>query len=163
MTRVFYHLSTCGGSPNVTSSLTRGWVCCLKLLLVLDSAVILGPEFRGTHDHILMSQIRDSSNLKDQIPVFIFPRNRVAWLYSQALTGFPSRPLLRLAGLQWRYSNPHPLWADPTENKDYNNFFVVTCLFGCRGNVFTEPFPSNRVFWLPNSGLRQTCRSISAS
>jgi hypothetical protein len=30
------------------------------LLLVLASAVILRSESRGTHDHILLSQIRDS-------------------------------------------------------------------------------------------------------
>jgi hypothetical protein len=61
-------------------SLTRGRVCCLQLLLVLASAVILGSESRGTRDHILVSQIRD----------------------------FPFRRLLRLAGLRWRYSTPSP-------------------------------------------------------
>jgi hypothetical protein len=40
---------------------------------------------RGTRDHILLSQIRDSPNLKGQVPVFISPRNRVAQLYPQAL------------------------------------------------------------------------------
>jgi hypothetical protein len=40
---------------------------------------------RGTHDHILLSQILDSPNLEDQVPVFIYPRNRVAQLYPQAL------------------------------------------------------------------------------
>jgi hypothetical protein len=47
----------------------------------LASAVILGSESHGTHDHILLSQIQD----------------------------FPFRRLLRLAGLRWRYSNPPPL------------------------------------------------------
>jgi hypothetical protein len=37
-----------------------------------------------THDHILLSPIRDS-NLEGQVPVFIFPRNRVGQLYPQAL------------------------------------------------------------------------------
>jgi hypothetical protein len=76
---------TCGYSPYVTSSLTREWVCRLLLLLVLASAVILGSGSRGTHGQILLSQIRDSPNLEDQVPVFISPRNRVAQLYSQAL------------------------------------------------------------------------------
>jgi hypothetical protein len=61
-------------------SLTRGGVCRLHLLLALDSALILGSESRGTRDHILLSQMRD----------------------------FPFRRLLRLAGLQWRYSTPPP-------------------------------------------------------
>jgi hypothetical protein len=80
-----FQLNTCGSSPYVTSSLTRGWVCLLQLLLVLANAVILRSESRGTHDHILLSQIRDSPNLEGQIPVFISPRDRVAWLHSQAL------------------------------------------------------------------------------
>jgi hypothetical protein len=65
------------------TSLTRGWFCRLQLLLAL--ADILGFEFRGTHDHILLSLIRDSSDLEGQVSVFIFPRNRVAQLCPQAL------------------------------------------------------------------------------
>jgi hypothetical protein len=38
---------------------------------------------RGTHDHILLSQIRDFPNLDSQVPGFISPRNRVgSELYS---------------------------------------------------------------------------------
>jgi hypothetical protein len=55
------------------------------LLLALAGAVILRSESRGTHDQILLSQIRDSPNLEDQVPVFISSRNRVAQLYPQAL------------------------------------------------------------------------------
>jgi hypothetical protein len=67
------------------SSLTRGWVCVIRLLLVLASAFILRFQSRRTHDYILLSQIRDSPNLEGQVPVFISPRNRVAQLYTQAL------------------------------------------------------------------------------
>jgi hypothetical protein len=66
-------------------SLTRGMVCRLQLLLVLASAVILGSESSGSHDHILLSQIWDSPDLEDQVSVFISPSNRVARLYPQAL------------------------------------------------------------------------------
>jgi hypothetical protein len=52
---------------------------------VLASTAILRSEFRVTHDHILLSQIWDSPNLEDQVPVFISPRNKVARLYPQAL------------------------------------------------------------------------------
>jgi hypothetical protein len=65
-------------------SLMRGWVCHLQLLLGLASTVILGSKSCGTHDHILLSQIWDSLNLDDQVPVFTTPRNRVAHLYPQA-------------------------------------------------------------------------------
>jgi hypothetical protein len=59
-TRIFPpNLNTCGHSPYVTFSLTRGWVCRLQLLVALVSAFILGSESRGTRDHILLSQIRD--------------------------------------------------------------------------------------------------------
>jgi hypothetical protein len=84
-TSIFFQLNLCGYSPYLTSSLTRGWICRLQLLLVLASAVILRSESHGTHYHILLSQIRDSPNLEGQVPVFISPRNRVALLYPQAL------------------------------------------------------------------------------
>jgi hypothetical protein len=80
----FFQLNIWGYSLHVTSSRTK-WVCRLQLLLVLASAVILRSEYRGTHDHILLSQIRDSTHLEGQVPIFISPRNRVAWLYPQAL------------------------------------------------------------------------------
>jgi hypothetical protein len=82
---LFFQLNTCGHSSYVTSSLTRGWVCRLQFLQVLASAFRLTSETRGTHNHILLSEIRDSSNLEDQVPIFISPRNRVAQLYPQTL------------------------------------------------------------------------------
>jgi hypothetical protein len=67
------------------SSLTRGCVCRMQLLLVLARVVSFRSESRGTHDHILLAQIRDSPNLGGQVPVFISPRNRVARLYPQTM------------------------------------------------------------------------------
>jgi hypothetical protein len=55
------------------------------LLLFLASAVILRYEFPGPHDHILLSQIRDSPNLGIQVPILISSRKRVTRLYPQAL------------------------------------------------------------------------------
>jgi hypothetical protein len=57
-------------------SLTRGRICRLQLLLVLASAVILGSESRGIHDHILLSQIRESPNLEGQVPYLYAPGTR---------------------------------------------------------------------------------------
>jgi hypothetical protein len=57
--RIFSQLNTCGHSPYITSSLTKGLVCHLQLLLALASALVLGYECPGTRDHILLSQIRD--------------------------------------------------------------------------------------------------------
>jgi hypothetical protein len=53
--------------------------------MILASKIIPMSESRGTHDHILLSQIRDSPNLESQVPVFISPSNRVAQLYPQTL------------------------------------------------------------------------------
>jgi hypothetical protein len=78
-----FQLNNCGYSLYVTSSLTRGLVCRLHLLLVLATAVILRSESRWTHDHILLSQIRDFPNLEGQLLVFISSSNRVAGLYPQ--------------------------------------------------------------------------------
>jgi hypothetical protein len=42
----------CGHSPYVISSLSRGWISRLQLLLALASGVVLRSEPRGTHDRI---------------------------------------------------------------------------------------------------------------
>jgi hypothetical protein len=66
------YFATGGLPPYVTSSLTRGWVCRLQLLLVLTSAVILRSEVRGTLDHILLSQIRDSPTWRSR-SLYLYP------------------------------------------------------------------------------------------
>jgi hypothetical protein len=45
------------------ASLSTGRVCNLQLLLSLASAVFLGFQSRGNHDHILLFQFLDSPNL----------------------------------------------------------------------------------------------------
>jgi hypothetical protein len=65
-------------------SLTRERVCRLQLLLDFASAVILRSESRGTHNNILLSRIRDSSNLEGQVPVLVSPRKMVVQLYPKA-------------------------------------------------------------------------------
>jgi uncharacterized protein (DUF2141 family) len=54
------------------SSLTRGRVRRLQLLLALANVVILGSKSHGILDHILLSQIRDSRNLDGQVHVFLY-------------------------------------------------------------------------------------------
>jgi hypothetical protein len=103
-----FQQNTCVHSPYVTSYLTGGWVCRLQLLLALASAVNLRSEYHKTHDHILLSQIRDSPNLELRSP-YLYPPG-TAWPSYTPGTGFTLRRLLRLAGLRWRYSKtpPHP-------------------------------------------------------
>jgi hypothetical protein len=76
----FSQMNTCGHSPYIASSLTRGWACHLQLLLGLASVFILGFGSSGTRDHISLSQIRD----------------------------FPFCRPLRFAGLRWKYATPPP-------------------------------------------------------
>jgi hypothetical protein len=54
---IFRQLRVCScGAP----SLTRGRVCTFQLLLGIASAVFLGSESRGTHEHYLPVFYRDS-------------------------------------------------------------------------------------------------------
>jgi hypothetical protein len=87
-----FQLNTCGYSLYVTSSLTRRLVCRLQLLLVLASAVILRSESSGTHDHILLTQIRDSPDLVVQSP-YLYPQVQGGPVIPPG-TGFPFRRLL---------------------------------------------------------------------
>jgi hypothetical protein len=61
------------------TSLTRGRICRLELLL------LLGSESRDTHGHILLSQIRGLPQPGEPGPVFKSLRNRVFQLHPQAL------------------------------------------------------------------------------
>jgi hypothetical protein len=83
-------------------SLTRERVCRLQSLLVLASAVILWSKSRGTRDHILLSQIRDSPNMDGQVAVFISPRNSVAQSQNYVTTDGQS------ASLSWCQA---PIWG----------------------------------------------------
>jgi hypothetical protein len=103
----FFQLNTCGHNPYVTTSLTRRWVCRLQFLLALANAVTLGSESRGTHGHILLSPIRNSSNVEDQVPVLTSLQEHGTPVITP-YTGFPFRRLRWHAGLRWRYSNPLP-------------------------------------------------------
>jgi hypothetical protein len=75
----FFQSNSCGHSSHVTTSLTRGWVCRLQVLLVLASLVILRSESLETNDHILLSQIRDSPHLEGQVPGFVSPPPVTGW------------------------------------------------------------------------------------
>jgi hypothetical protein len=48
--------------------------------------------------------LRPTPNLEEQVLVFMSPQWQGGAVMSPD-TGFPFRPLLRLAGLRWRYSN----------------------------------------------------------
>jgi hypothetical protein len=167
-----FQMSICGYSPYATSSLKRGWICRLQLLLVLASTVILGSESPGTHDHILLSQIRNSPNLEGQVPYLYPPGTRRPSYIPRHWV--PFRRLLRFVGPLRRYSNPpsygilpavsclrsslYSLGADPQKTPSLNDSSNVE---RCRGNVFTEQMPSNGCFlWLHYSSFQASCHNI---
>jgi hypothetical protein len=76
----FYYCQTVGGLLIWGAfSLTRGQVCRLQLLLALASAVFLGSESRGTRDHILLSQIRDSPPTTRRVTVEVLDPASIAF------------------------------------------------------------------------------------
>jgi hypothetical protein len=77
----FYYSQTVAGLLMWSALSDEGLGLSLQLLLALASAVILGSEFRGTHNHILLPQIRGSPNLEGQVPIFISLRNMMTQLY----------------------------------------------------------------------------------
>jgi hypothetical protein len=50
------------------------------IVAALASAVILGSEPRGTHDHFYCLRFETSLKLEGEVSIFIFPRNGVAQL-----------------------------------------------------------------------------------
>jgi hypothetical protein len=160
---LIFQLNTCGYSLYVTSSLTRGWVWRLQLLLVLASAVVLRSESRGIYDHILLSQIQDSPNLGGQVPAFISLHEQGGPVITPG-TGFPLRRLLRLAGLQWSYSTPpphgvfcsswlgrpncfpyKPLLHGPSVKHKFQQYLSCCMRIRCRGNVFADSLLRNKL------------------
>jgi hypothetical protein len=85
-------------------SLTRGWVWRLQLLLALASVVIPESESRGTHDHILLSQLETPPTWCARPTHIYIPKEQGAPVIPPGI-GFPIRRLLRIIGLRWRYSN----------------------------------------------------------
>jgi hypothetical protein len=123
-TCAFFQLNTWNYIPSVTSSLTRGRVCSLQLLMALAIAVILRSESRWIHDHTLLSQIRDSPNLEDQVPVFISLKNRLARLYPQALGSL--------------FVAPYESQGYRIENTASNSSSIISCVFIAAGKYLSS-------------------------
>jgi hypothetical protein len=81
---VIFLLNTCGYSPYATSSLTRGWVCRLQMLLALASAATLRFESRETHDHILRLKFETPPTWRARSP-YLYPHEQGGPVIPQAL------------------------------------------------------------------------------
>jgi hypothetical protein len=75
--------------------------------LELMTRFVFGSIFRRTHDHILLSHLRLPQSGGPGPRIYI-PQEQGGPVIPLD-TGFPFHRLLRLAGLQWRYSNPPQL------------------------------------------------------
>jgi hypothetical protein len=107
----------------VAPSLMSGRICNLLLLLVLTIAVLLGSESRRTQDHILLFQfLRHSPTWRARSP-YLYPPE-TGWPRYTPDSGFPFHRLLRLAGLQWRYSIPPPHRKEAQAASMYSYFVL---------------------------------------
>jgi hypothetical protein len=86
---------------SVMSSLTRGRVCSLLLLLVLASAV---P--RDSRPYFIVPILETPPTWRAR-SLYLYPLG-TGWPSYTLGTGFPFRRLSQLAGLWWRCSNPPP-------------------------------------------------------
>jgi hypothetical protein len=91
----------------MASSLTKGLVCNLLLLLGLASAVPLGSESRWTEHHNLLSQFFTLSQPGGLGSCIYIHQGQDGPVITPGCWS-PFRCLLRLAGLRWRYSNLPP-------------------------------------------------------
>jgi hypothetical protein len=82
-TSIFFQLNTCGCSPNVTSRLTRGWVCRLQLLLVSLAQSLSGPSPQNLLPHFTVSNSR--------LPQSGRPRPRILYPPGRGWPGYKPR------------------------------------------------------------------------
>jgi hypothetical protein len=102
-----------------------------QLLVSLPRAVTLGSKSHRTQDHILLSHFR--------LPKPGGPGPRIYIPQEQGgpaippFIEFPFRRLLRLARLQWRYSNPPPRGSDSLEAEVEVNLRPTVSWLVCLG------------------------------
>jgi hypothetical protein len=125
-TSIFFQPNTCGYSPYVTSSLMRGLVCRLKLLLALTIAVILGSESCGTTYYCLRFESYQPGGPGPYI--YKSPRNSVAQLYQQALGSLfvprTCREKVEISKLASTWGANH--WTRPSLCPVYNPSVEIT-------------------------------------
>jgi hypothetical protein len=116
-------MNTCGYSPHVTSSLTRGWICRLQLLMPSPAQSFSGPS--------LARRITTFYCLRFEVPPTWRPRSPHLHLPGTGWPGYPPGTigrLLRLAELRLRYSTPPPRGIRFTEQTTYTRYLTKWCL-----------------------------------
>jgi hypothetical protein len=102
----------------------------------LASEVILRSESRGTHDHILLSQIRDSPNQEGQVQ-YLYPPGR--WW-----PDYNIRHWVLLLYLRLGHAMHLRCWSERNNRiLEFRYFFILICF---HGNLITEPLHSSGRF-----------------
>jgi hypothetical protein len=96
----FFQLITCSHSPYVTSSLTRGCVCRLQLLLALARAVIIGSESRGLKSIFYCLRFETPSTWRVMSPYLYPPGTEWASYTPKHWVPFSSPPTTRRATVE---------------------------------------------------------------
>jgi hypothetical protein len=117
----------------------------LQLLLDLASAVILRSESRGTHDHILLSPIRDSPNLEVRSPYLYPPGTGWPGYSPRHWVPFSSPSATRRATVEK---------FEPTSTRD--NIYRLAHLVTLKSSAFWDITPC--IPLKVNRCLRGTCR-----
>jgi hypothetical protein len=148
----------------------RGWVSHLQLLLALASAVILVSESCRTHDHILLSQIRDSPNLEGHVPYLYPPGTGWPSYIPRHWVPFSLSLMIHRATVEVFRPTFTRCWVTGQLASIYTRFdtgaienavsVVLFCYVSilqqflhchtcicCHGNMFTEPLLSNGPVW----------------
>jgi hypothetical protein len=115
------------------------------LLLVLSNAVPLRSESLGTRDHILLAQFLRFPQPGGPGPRIYIPQKQGGPAITLG-TGFPFYRLLRLAGLRWRYCNPHPRGKLPSYSRKllYMSYELLStdprrpCLYKHRHDTYRD-------------------------
>jgi hypothetical protein len=149
-TRDFFPLNPCINRHYVTSPLKRGRVCRLQLLLALAIAVILGSKSRGTHNHILPSQIRDSPRTwRARSPYLYSPGTWCSSYTPRHWVTFSSPPTTRRPTVELyepastRANSNSTCSADCLGAGNVENTASVLLRRVYRGHVFTEQLLRN--------------------
>jgi hypothetical protein len=126
------------------------YICCWSS----PAQSFSGPSSAGTHDHILLSQIRDFPNMEGQVPVFISSRNRAVQLYPTHWVSSASPPTTRSDNVEvFHPACPRvPGRASrhgPRRKQRFQQFHYCCMRIHFIWKVFTEPFfSSGRLFLL---------------
>jgi hypothetical protein len=121
----FFQLNNCFHSPYVISSLTRGWVYCLQLLLVSPAQSFSGLTPAGLVTIFYCLRLETPPTWRARSPYLYPPGTGWSSYTPRHWVPFSSPPTTRRT--TWRYSTPPPHGRNPdrkSESSIYGKFGV---------------------------------------